>query len=150
MRYAAAMNEQERLIAVLSEHMPPQVQVAAIFGTVEAGGVVNLLLIAEDLSGLRAQALFAPVGRELGRHIDVHLCTADEWAKRLESGDGFVQEILSGQMVLIRGELRREAETDSVDANLARMQNPLFKRFARTLEQFVPDDAGFGRFRDHK
>lgn len=144
------MDEQERLIAVLREHMPPQVQVAAIFGSMEAGGLVNLLLIAEGLSGLRAQALFAPLGRELGRHIEVHLCTAAEWANRLESGDGFVQGILTGPMVLILGELRREAENDSVAANLARMKNPVFGLVARALEQFVPKNAGFGRFRDHK
>lgn len=37
---------------------------------------------------------------------------------------------------------------DSVSANLARMQSPVFKRAARALEQSVPEDAGFGRFRD--
>jgi hypothetical protein len=41
-----------------------------------------------------------------------------------------------------------EADGDSVSANLARMQSPVFKRAARALEQSVPEDAGFGRFRD--
>jgi hypothetical protein len=41
-------------------------------------------------------------------------------------------------------------EDDSIDINLARMQNPLFKRMARTLEHFVPERVGFGRFRGSK
>lgn len=40
-------------------------------------------------------------------------------------------------------------EDDSVTANLTRMQSPIFKRVARALEQDIPEDAGFGRFRDH-
>lgn len=39
-------------------------------------------------------------------------------------------------------------EDDSVYANLARMQSPLFKRVARALEQSVPETKGFGQFRD--
>lgn len=41
-------------------------------------------------------------------------------------------------------------EDGSVDENLARMQNPLFKRMARALEQSVPERVGFGRFRGGK
>lgn len=149
MRYAAAMTEQERLIETLRRHLPPQVQAAAIFEAAAAGSEVNLLLIAEGLSGLRAQALLAPVGRGLGRRVEVHLYSAAEWSERVKRGDGFEQEILSGRVMTIRGELQREADGDCVDANLARMQNPLFKRAARALEQFVPERVGFGRFRDH-
>lgn len=39
-----------------------------------------------------------------------------------------------------------QAEGDTV-ANMARMQNPVFKRLARALEQSIPADRGFGRFR---
>lgn len=38
-------------------------------------------------------------------------------------------------------------EGDTVAKNLARMQNPVFKRLARALEQSIPDGTGFGRFR---
>ena len=41
-----------------------------------------------------------------------------------------------------------QAEGDSVSANLSRMQSPVFKRVARALEQAIPEDTGFGRFRD--
>lgn len=144
------MTEQERLIETLRLHLPPQVQAAAIFEATAASRDVNLLLIADEgLSGLRAQALFAPVGRELGRRIVVHLCTAAEWAERLPSGDAFVQEILSGHVQAIRGEPQGEAD-DSVDARLKCLQSPLFKRLARALEQSVPETKGFGRFRDRK
>jgi hypothetical protein len=44
--------------------------------------------------------------------------------------------------------LQRAQNDDSVSAGLARMQSPAFKRAARALEQAVPTDAGFGRFRD--
>lgn len=40
-----------------------------------------------------------------------------------------------------------QAEGDTVGANLARMQDPAFNRLARALEQSVPEDTGFGRFR---
>lgn len=148
MRYAAAMNEKDQLIKTLREHMPPQVQAAAFFEADAAGNEVNLVLIGDGLSGLRPQALFAPVGRELGRRVEVHVYSAAEWSGRVKSDEGFEQDILSGRVVTICGELQRESENDSVDANLARMQNPLFKRAARALEQNIPNNVGFGRFRD--
>jgi hypothetical protein len=40
-----------------------------------------------------------------------------------------------------------QIEGDSVSANLARMQSPVFKRIAHALEQTIPEDTGFGRFR---
>ena len=40
-----------------------------------------------------------------------------------------------------------QIEGDSVSANLARMQSPVFKRIAHVLEQTIPEDTGFGRFR---
>lgn len=40
-----------------------------------------------------------------------------------------------------------QIEGDSVSANLARMQSPVFKQIAHALEQTIPEDTGFGRFR---
>jgi hypothetical protein len=40
-----------------------------------------------------------------------------------------------------------QAEGDTVAANLARMQSPVFKQLARALEQSIPEGTGFGRFR---
>lgn len=97
--------EQDSLVDSLREHLPPQVQAAAIFDARAVDNELNLLLIAEELSGLRAQALLAPVGRELGRSIEVHLCSAAEWSERLAAGDVFLQEILSGHLVMVCGEL---------------------------------------------
>jgi hypothetical protein len=51
----------------------------------------------------------------------------------------------AGAAVLSNAE---QADGDSVSANLARVQSPVFKRAARALEQTVPESAGFGRFRD--
>lgn len=41
-----------------------------------------------------------------------------------------------------------QSDADSIPANLARMQSPVFQGIARALEQSIPDDEGFGRFRD--
>lgn len=43
---------------------------------------------------------------------------------------------------------KAERSGDSVAANLGRMQSAVFKKAARALEPSVPEDAGFGRFRD--
>ena len=51
----------------------------------------------------------------------------------------------AGAAILRKAE---QSDGDTVAASLARMQSPAFKRAARALEQSVPDDAGFGRFRN--
>ena len=40
-----------------------------------------------------------------------------------------------------------QADDYAESGNLARMQNPVFKRLARALEEAIPTDRGFGRFR---
>lgn len=94
------------ILDVLTAHLPPQVQTAAIFEPETASGDLNLLLIADKgLSGLRAQALLAPASRELGLKVNVHLCSSEEWAERREKGDAYVSHILSNLVVMIRGEV---------------------------------------------
>lgn len=51
---------------------------------------------------------------------------------------------LAGTAILSKAAL---GEGDTVGANLARMQSPVFKQLARALEQSIPDGTGFGRFR---
>ena len=41
-----------------------------------------------------------------------------------------------------------DPEENAVVSHVDAMQNPIFSRVARTLEHSIPDDTGFGRFRD--
>ena len=69
--------------------------------------------------------------------------TQQPWESFFKQGSGVSEDFQ-------RGEQDPLTANDSVDANLKRMQNPLFKRLARTFEQSVPENVGFGRFRDGK
>jgi predicted nucleotidyltransferase len=58
--------------------LPVEVEAAAIFGSMASGEAdadsdVDVLLIAPDISRLDAQAHFKPLGRKLGRPINVQL-----------------------------------------------------------------------------
>lgn len=69
--------------------------------------------------------------------------TQKPWNSFFKQGSGVSEDFQ-------RGEQDPLTANDSVDANLKRMQNPFFKRLARTFEQSVPENVGFGRFRDGK
>jgi hypothetical protein len=52
---------------------------------------------------------------------------------------------LGGSLALERAGSSKGA--DSFSASYARMRSPVFEAMSKSLEQTVPEDAGFGRFR---
>lgn len=87
-----------------------EVEIAAIFGSLakgEAGAEsdIDLLLVAPELSRVRAQAHFKPTGRELGHPVNVLLYTPQEWAAAVDEQNPLVADILSNPVVLLKGEL---------------------------------------------
>lgn len=83
---------------------------AAIFGSTARGEAyaasdVDLLLIADGTSRLKAQAHFKNVGRQLGRPVNVLLYAAKEWRKAREQGDPLVHDILSRGFIALKGDI---------------------------------------------
>lgn len=86
------------------------IDAAAIFGSVARGEAgadsdIDLLLIADSTSRLDAQAHFKKAGRRLGRPVNVLLYTPDDWRKAREQGDTLAWDILSRDVIALRGDI---------------------------------------------
>lgn len=102
--------ETARLVREALERFEDSVAAAAIFGSTARGEAnaasdIDLLLIADGTSRLKAQAHFKNVGRQLGRPVNVLLYTPQEWRKAREKGDTLVHDILSRDLIALKGDI---------------------------------------------
>lgn len=84
-------------------------EAAAIFGSVAKGAAtsdsdIDLLLIGE-VSRLEAQAFFKPLGRKLGRPVNVTVFTRQEWDAALAAKNALATDINSGAKIALKGTL---------------------------------------------
>lgn len=91
------------------------VAAAAVFGSVASGKVteasdVDLLLLTE-MSRVEAQALFKPVGRKLGRPVNVLAYAPEEWAAAVRDGNPLAHEILKSPLILVKGDIGGTSQT---------------------------------------
>ncbi|MBL0945825.1 MAG: nucleotidyltransferase domain-containing protein [Hydrogenophaga sp.] len=97
------------------------VHAAAIFGSVARGeprpdSDIDLLLIADGLSRLQAQSHFKKAGRALGRPVNVLLYTLADWSRARSGGDSLVQDIASGDVIELQGDIHALAPTPGLPA----------------------------------
>ena len=108
------LQQENVLVQTLREHLgtlEDHVTAAAVFGSAARGEMhaasdVDVLLIAEDLSRLTAQAHFKQAGRDLGRPVNVLVYSAEGWRSAVQNGDTVVQDILSHPIVNLKADLR--------------------------------------------
>ncbi|NIN29094.1 nucleotidyltransferase domain-containing protein [Hydrogenophaga sp.] len=103
-------SETARLVREALERFEDPVAAAAIFGSTARGEAsassdVDLLMIADGTSRLKAQAHFKNVGRQLARPVNVLLYTPNEWRKAREAGDTLVRDILSQDLIALKGDI---------------------------------------------
>lgn len=84
----------------------------AIYGSVARGeeradSDVDVLVIG-SISTISAQAAFKPVGRKHGRKINVTAATEEEVLDMLEAGSAFWRDVLTGQLMMLKGEVPDE------------------------------------------
>lgn len=96
------------LVDVLAEALKAgDIRVAFVFGSVahgteNAGSDVDLMIIGKV--GLRKlTALLSGVSDQVGRQINPHVMTEEEYGKRLKSKDHFVTHVLKGPKIYIVG-----------------------------------------------
>ncbi len=85
---------------------------AALFGSaardeLEPDSDIDLLLIADGLSQLEAQAHFKAAGRELRRPVNVIVYSREGWLETMKSAGSLAQGISSQPVVLLAGALPR-------------------------------------------
>lgn len=96
------------IVQVLRESMKDQrVSVAFVFGSIavgeeSAGSDVDILVIGEigfrDLS-----EVLSGCSEEIGREINPHVMTSDEYRKRVRSGEHFISHVLKSPKIFIVG-----------------------------------------------
>jgi len=96
------------IVQVLRERMKDQrLSVAFVFGSIavgeeSAGSDVDILVIGEigfrDLS-----ELLSGCSEEIGREINPHVMTRDEYRKRVRAGEHFISHVLKSPKIFITG-----------------------------------------------
>lgn len=86
----------------------PNVGLACIFGSRASGSArsdsdFDVLIIGE-LSGIKAQAVFKELGRELNIQIDVMVLTKSEARRQAKIPDSFLSDVLSKPTIALKGD----------------------------------------------
>ena len=100
----------EETIRAALEPLDEQIAVALIYGSVAKGkdtakGDIDLLVVADDTTLEELYACTEPAEKLLGRAINLTLFTKREFSRRQNSGNAFLERILDGPTILLRGML---------------------------------------------
>lgn len=102
-------SELARLLDAQVAELGERVKAAAIFGSTAQGtdsadSDIDLLLVT-DMPRVEAQTLFKPVGRLLGRPVNVLTYEPSRWREAVASGNPLAAEILGGALIQLKGDL---------------------------------------------
>jgi predicted nucleotidyltransferase len=91
-------------------HVPEPIELALIFGSfakhsATASSDVDLLIVSGRLSLERAYAVLAPAEQAISRKLSVTLLTPKEFQQRRIDNSPFLNKVLSGQHILLAGDL---------------------------------------------
>jgi DNA-binding transcriptional ArsR family regulator len=92
----------------------PDVQVVFVFGSVASetagpGSDIDLMVIG-DIGLRRVAILLSGMAAKLGREINPHVLTAEEFGKRKQTGDHFISSVLATPRLFIVGSEHELAE----------------------------------------
>ena len=86
-----------------------KIDLAFIYGSFATGDYVNEsdvdLFIVTALSGLKLAGLLGGVQNEIGRSVNVSQFTLDEYKRRKDQNDHFLNRVLEGPKITIMGEI---------------------------------------------
>lgn len=91
-------------------HSPEPIKLALIYGSFAkrsdiASSDVDLLIVSEQLSLEQAYVLLAPAENTISRKLSVTLLTPNEFQQRRLDSSPFLTKVLSGQHILLAGDL---------------------------------------------
>ena len=91
------------------EALGERVRLALVYGAAAGAngtattGVIDVLLVAEDVAMEEIRAAFAGAERRLARRVNPLLYTRKEFVRRLMDGNPFLAEVLEGEYLLLVG-----------------------------------------------
>lgn len=95
----------ERLRSLGGEVVAAAVFGSAARGELQASSDIDLLVVAGGLSTFEAQAYFKPVGRWLGRPVNLVVFSPAGWRNACGNGNPFPQNILARPLIPLAGKL---------------------------------------------
>lgn len=109
----------------IREALPPEAEVAVVFGSVARGeenaeSDIDVLVLGEGLSDIRLKVLFKPVSREHHRVIHATSFSRQEFAQLLQERNSFALSVVSQTTIPLKGELPHEILTALSDAAVSR------------------------------
>lgn len=103
-------SEMARMLGTQVAKLGARVEAAAVFGSTAQGtdtadSDIDLLLLT-DMPRVEAQTLFKPVGRQLGRQVNVLTYEPSRWKEAVASGNPLVTGILGGAHIELKEDVR--------------------------------------------
>jgi hypothetical protein len=99
----------DEILDDIASALPENAEAAIVFGSVARGDEsatsdVDVLVLGNNLSGLKVNARLKPVGRKHHREIHATVASRAEFEQRLAEGEGFASNVASRPFILLRGE----------------------------------------------
>lgn len=107
----------DAILRDIQDALPPEVDIAVIFGSVARGNEkaesdIDILALGTDLSSIRVNAALRPVGRAHNRVINVSVHSKAEFEQLLQGDDSFAKNIVGQKIIKVKGEFNHAfAET---------------------------------------
>lgn len=100
----------DEVLADIQAVLPEAAEVAVVFGSVARGeesaeSDIDVLVLGEDLSDIRLNALLKPVGRRHHRVIHAQSFAIAEFSQLVQDGNSFALSVLSQKTIPLKGEL---------------------------------------------
>jgi predicted nucleotidyltransferase len=118
------MRRSDDMFSDIREALPPEAEVAVVFGSVARGeesaeSDIDVLVLGEGLSDIRLNVLFKPVSRAHHRIIHATSFSRSEFAKLLEQGNSFAVSVVTQETIPLKGEFSYDLRAALGDAAVA-------------------------------
>jgi predicted nucleotidyltransferase len=110
------MKRSDDMLNDIREALPPEAEVAVVFGSVARGeenaeSDIDVLVLGEGLSDIRLNVLFKPISRQHHRVIHATSFSRQEFAQLLQERNSFALSVVSQKTIALKGELPHDLAT---------------------------------------
>jgi predicted nucleotidyltransferase len=115
------MKRSDDILNDIQKALPPEAEVAVVFGSVARGeenaeSDIDILVLGEGLSDIRLNAMLKPVSREHHRVIHATSFSHQEFAQLLQERNSFALSVVSQTTIPLIGEFAYDVATTLGDA----------------------------------
>ncbi len=102
------LRRNDEVVTDIASALPDEAEIAVVFGSVARGeekatSDIDVLVLGDELSELRVNALLRPVGRKHSREIHASVFSRKEFEQMLADGNDFARNVVSQKVIPLKG-----------------------------------------------